>query len=101
VHMIHSLLQIGGELLGPHLEYSLSYHTFQSTNYTRHVAHSPSHTPTPSGALLDVVMDRISHTKKILNMIYCDGIPHFGCIPLEENASGFVDTINTTLESGE
>jgi hypothetical protein len=42
----------------------------------------------PFGALLDIVLDRISHTKKILNTLRCDDIPRSGCIRLEEKCSG-------------
>jgi hypothetical protein len=50
---------------------------------------------------LDVVLDRISHTKKILNTLRCDGIPPTGCIPLEENTFVLGHTMNTSLGSGE
>jgi hypothetical protein len=56
---------------------------------------------TPFGALLDVVLDRILHTTKILNMFRCDDIPRSGCVPLKENASGFIYTINTSFRNGE
>jgi hypothetical protein len=83
----------------------------------------PVFVSTPFGVLIVVVLDKISHTKKILNMFCCSTHPtnfmillpnqflieahvFVACLtpgiePWEENASDFLHSTNASLRSGE